>query len=165
MGAISRRLIIAAPYAALLALAWLYMKTDASSVAAQVAAKNELRASKIRADSLADLADSLRHAVRKDTVVLWRVKKELDTLTVSVDRWKHDTVKVVQYVQKTDSAIRACTAVISTCQAQLLVADQRLTEQKLQTELYRKQLPSAKSKVLRTARDMLIGAGVALLVK
>ena len=61
-------------------------------------------------------ADSLAKVYRTDTLRLWRVVRTTDTLTQTVERWKHDTLKVVEYVAKADTAIKACTLALQTCE-------------------------------------------------
>lgn len=62
------------------------------------------------------LADSLEKVYRVDTLRLWRTVRALDTQTVTVERWKHDTLEVVRYVQRADSAVNACTLAVGTCE-------------------------------------------------
>ncbi len=87
----------------------------------RAAAKAEvaLAAALARADTAERRADSLAAAYRVDTVTLWRVKRTTDTLTATVDHWKHDTLEVVSYVTLADSTIRACTAALGTCEARI----------------------------------------------
>ena len=71
--------------------------------------------------------DSLLHAAaakidtvyRRDTVRLWRLSGRVDTLTQTVDRWKHDTIRVLEFVAAADSTIQACRAVVLTCEARV----------------------------------------------
>lgn len=77
-------------------------------------------------DSLATVQpriDSV-HTVRVDTVV--RRIARVDTLTATVEVWKRDTLEVVRYVVATDSALRACSAVIVSCDDKVRVRDQRI---------------------------------------
>lgn len=68
------------------------------------------------------VADSLGVEVaRVDTVylhqrdtVLRRIRSQ-DTLTLTVDQWKTDTIRVVEYVAKADTALRACEALVVSC--------------------------------------------------
>lgn len=53
------------------------------------------------------------YRIQRDTFVVRR--ERLDTLTVTVDRWKRDTIAVVQYVERADSTVRACSALLLTC--------------------------------------------------
>lgn len=80
------------------------------------------------------LIDSLTAAGAKiDTV--WMVKvdtfyvlrRQLDTLTATVELWKHDTVKVVEYVARADSTIQACSSLIVTCEERVANRDATIT--------------------------------------
>ena len=103
-------------------------------------------ASFARAES-ARLSDSLRvlavrqarvdtvHAVTVRTVV--REVARLDTLTLTVDRWKHDTIAVVEYVTRADSLAQACTALIASCDAKVSIRDAEIValKQKAKADL------------------------------
>lgn len=65
------------------------------------------------------------HAIQRDT--LYRRIASVDTMTLTVREWMHDTVEVIRYVARTDAALRACTATDSTCTDRLTVRDQRIT--------------------------------------
>lgn len=67
-------------------------------------------------------ADSLAKVYRVDTLRLTKIRRVTDSLTVTVDRWKHDTLRVVEYVIKADSTIKVCTAALSTCEARVGIA-------------------------------------------
>ena len=100
--------------------AWIGAERSASSQNAESA---RLRAA---LDSLATVQpriDSV-HTVRVDTVV--RRIARVDTLTATVEVWKRDTLEVVRYVVATDSALRACSAVIVSCDDKVRVRDQRI---------------------------------------
>lgn len=64
------------------------------------------------------------YRVRRDTFYLRR--ERLDTLTVTVDRWKRDTIEVVRYVQQADSTIRACSALVLSCEEREALRIQQL---------------------------------------
>lgn len=53
------------------------------------------------------------YQVRRDTFYVQR--RKLDTLTVTVERWMHDTTEVVRYVALADSTVRACTLALQSC--------------------------------------------------
>lgn len=72
---------------------------------------------------LRHVADSLAKVYRTDTVRLTRLKLKTDTLTATVDVWKHDTLKVVEYVHQADTTLRACTQALGTCEARVKVAE------------------------------------------
>lgn len=52
---------------------------------------------------------------RTDTLRLVRWRTRWDTVVRDVERWKHDTLRVVEYVAVADSTIRACTAALTSC--------------------------------------------------
>lgn len=117
-------------------------------------------ASYARAESrrLASVVDSLErvktrvdtvHAVTVRTVV--RQVTRLDTLTQTVDRWKSDTIRVVEYVTRADSLARACTALIESCEAKVNARDALLTTQ---GQKFRADLAIVQAKV-PTLRDRL----------
>lgn len=54
----------------------------------------------------------------RDTIRLTRWRTQFDTLTDSVEVWKHDTLRVVEYVRVADSTVAACTDALATCEAQ-----------------------------------------------
>jgi ABC-type transporter Mla subunit MlaD len=68
-------------------------------------------------------ADSLAGVYRTDTVRLWRTLRTLDTLTQTVDRWKHDTVRVVEFVAQAAEAAARCTETVQTCEQRLATAN------------------------------------------
>jgi hypothetical protein len=76
--------------------------------AGEVAARRAL-------DSLATIVRRVDtvYRIQRDTFYVRRVR--LDTLTVTVDRWKHDTLEVVRYVAAADSTVRACSLALATC--------------------------------------------------
>lgn len=53
------------------------------------------------------------YRVRRDTFYVQRDR--LDTMTVTVEAWKHDTVRVVEYVARADSTVRACSLALLSC--------------------------------------------------
>lgn len=115
----------------------------------------EARHWKARADSLEARVARIDTVivVQRDTFLVRRAR--VDTMTVTVESWKHDTVKVVEYVTAADSAIRACSALVLSC-------DQRDSVRVLQLEAWegrwasRPRPPSA----LRTwAERLAIGFG------
>lgn len=71
-----------------------------------------------RADSLLASAEAREAEYARDTVVLWRTKVRVDTMTQTVTSWMHDTTKVIEYVYLADSTIRACTSALRTCEEQ-----------------------------------------------
>lgn len=63
----------------------------------------------------------------RDTVTLWRTTRRVDTLTQSVERWKTDTLAVVEYVALADSGLRACANVVRGCEARVAL-ERRIAE-------------------------------------
>jgi hypothetical protein len=110
-------------------------------------AASELRTAKMR-------ADSLERAYRVDTIRLTKIKRVTDSLTVSVDRWKTDTLKVVEYVAKSDTAIRACVQALGTCEAMVGAERAGRLAAESQAKILRQQMPSK----LAPWRDRVIGA-------
>ena len=68
-------------------------------------------------------ADSLSKVYRTDTVRLTKIRRVTDSLTVTVDQWKHDTLKVVEYVDSTVVERKACDDARLTCEARTKVAE------------------------------------------
>lgn len=83
---------------------------------AEIAAQEQTNADLRRAQ------DSLAKAYRTDTVRLTKIRRVTDSLTVTVDQWKHDTLKVVEYVHQADTTIKACTAALQTCEDRVRIA-------------------------------------------
>lgn len=115
---------------------------------------------------LAAVNDSLRAVSAKvevryvrDTVRLWRTVARVDTLTATVDRWKHDTLRVVEYVTRADSAIQACRAVVLSCEERVSLRDQRITALEARGRALEAMRPSKWAKL----RDGLAWAGAGAL--
>lgn len=87
-------------------------------------------------------ADSLAKVYRIDTVRLTRLRVATDTLTQTVEVWKRDTVKVVEYVTKADSALKACTQVIGTCEARGNALQNALNASEKANRLLKASMPS-----------------------
>lgn len=77
-------------------------------------------------DSLQLVQRAVDTVYRRDTVTLWRSVRRLDTMTVTVEQWKHDTLKVVEYVARADSTVAACTATVLICEQRVGVRDERI---------------------------------------
>jgi len=92
-------------------------------------------------DSLRVQQVRLETLYRQDTQVFWRTKTRWDTVVLLVDRWKTDTLQVVEYIQLADSSLRACASALRTC-------EQRLELQRQQASYQLGQVNDA----LRTAR-------------
>ena len=74
------------------------------------------RAARLELDSLRKVGARVDTVFRiqRDTFYVRRLR--VDTLTQTVELWKHDTTKVVEYVQQADSTIKACGALVLTCE-------------------------------------------------
>lgn len=82
--------------------------------------------------------------------------RQTDTIPRDVERWKHDTLKVVEYVAQLDTTIRACTQALGTCEAR--VGAERIRGNALASEVkvLKAQMPSAAKPWI----DRLIGGAV-----
>lgn len=89
-------------------------------------ARTESARYKRQLDSLAAVSARIDTVYARDTLRLWRTLRDLDTLTVTVHAWKHDTVKVVEYVARTEVAAQECKAAILTCEERVSIRDQRI---------------------------------------
>lgn len=116
--AVGVALVVALVAAAGLAGRWSGLRDGADTAAiAQAKAENDsLRRLQRRVDTL--------YLRQRDTVRVRLVR--LDTLIQSVELWKHDTTKVVEFVTAADSAARACTAALLSCDERAAVRDQRI---------------------------------------
>lgn len=59
----------------------------------------------------------------RDTTRLRVFRDRWDTAYVDVERWKHDTIKVIEYVRQADSTIKVCTAVLQSCEQRVAARD------------------------------------------
>lgn len=89
---------------------------------------------------------------RRDT--LWRRVAVFDTIVDSVDRWKHDTVKVVEYVQQARENLEACQSLVLDCEDRVLDRDRQLEQWRQRWE----QRPRPPSQTRRTLET--VGSGV-----
>lgn len=105
-------------------------------------------------------ADSLAKSYHIDTVRLTKIRKVTDSLTLTVDRWKHDTVKVVEYVTKADSTIRVCSQALQTCEARVGAERQRVIAAQREIASLKASQPSKARKWLGMA--ISAGAGYAI---
>ena len=97
---------------------------------------------------------------RTDTLRLREWRTRWDTVARDVERWKHDTVRVVQFVQVADSTIRACTTALTSCDRLRQLQQERaeLAEQQLaigQRGQRRRQLVTG---IVAAAAGVAIGA-------
>jgi hypothetical protein len=111
-------------------------------------------------DSLATVSARVDtvYAVQRDT--LWRRIARTDTLTATVEVWKRDTLRVVEYVTRADSAIRACVATVLTCEERVALRDQRLAKLDSLNRNTERRLRAERGKRLR---DLLLGVGAGYL--
>lgn len=92
-------------------------------------------------DSLARQTAKVDTIYVRDSVTVWRLKRATDTLTVTVHQWKHDTVKVVEYVERADSTIRACSQLVLTCEARVALRDSTIATQQRRWDTREKPRP------------------------
>ena len=55
----------------------------------------------------------------------WEIEEHVKSpnyQTAAVERWKRDTLKVVEYVKQSDSTIKACTQALQTCDERVGIA-------------------------------------------
>lgn len=66
--------------------------------------------------------DSLAKQYGVDTI--WRrvTKTRVDTMATTVEVWKHDTLRVVEFVARADTAAKACTQALLTCDQKVAIA-------------------------------------------
>lgn len=90
------------------------------------AAEAEGKEWKRQLDSLAKVGARVDtvYRVQRDTFYVRRVR--VDTLTQTVELWKHDTTKVVEYVAQADSTIKACSALVLTCEERSAIYEAQL---------------------------------------
>ncbi len=115
--------------------------------AALAAKRDTVRVELLRLDTVYQL----------DTVRLTRWRERWDTVRQDVERWKHDTIRVVEYVRVADSTIRACVAALATCEQQKAALTRRA---ELAEEAYRRtivQVPTAKRQALTHAAAAILG--------
>lgn len=108
--------LVALALAVLAALSWRDARDERAQSAVYAA----------RLDSLATVTARVDTIYTRDTLTLWRQVRATDTLTATVEVWKRDTLRVVEYVQKADSTIRSCAAAVLTCEARVAVRDSAL---------------------------------------
>ena len=102
-------------------------------------------------------ADSLAKVYRTDTLRLTKWRLRTDTMTTTVELWKRDTLRVVEYVTKADSTIRVCAAALQTCEQRVGVAQRGWDGARAEIALLKKQMPSKGQKWLWGAIG--VGAG------
>lgn len=124
------------------------------------AAQQRERDALARVDSLEQVSARLDTVYQRDTVRLWRSVTQLDTLTVRVESWKHDTVRVVEYVTRADSTVRACLAVVRTCEEEKAVFRSTIASME---EARAAHLQTHPSRAKRIVQDLgKVGLGAAL---
>lgn len=138
---------------------WLILTLGVAAVGAAFYAGQRVEAAKQYDREVQVVVESLivlDTLYQRDTLRLTRWREKWDTVRQDVERWKHDTVRVVEYVQVADSTIRACTAALRTCEQRAALEGQRadLAEAKL------KDLASTQEKKER--RNLLLGTTLGL---
>lgn len=131
-------------------------------------AKGELARLSLEADSLRRLSARVDTLYKRDTVRLWRTVRALDTLTRTVEVWKHDTLRVVEYVARADSTVAACTAALLTCDERVRVRDARLVVEAGRYRALEATVPTRWTRwtlAKRSVRDAAIGAGILALAQ
>jgi hypothetical protein len=114
---------------------WAYHQREIGRREVELAqSASELRAAKMR-------ADSLEKVYRVDTLRLTKIKRVTDSLTVTVEQWKTDTLKVVEYVAKADTAIKACVQALGTCEARVGAERAGRLAAEKQTAILKAQMP------------------------
>lgn len=111
-------------------------------------------------DSLEQVRARVDSVFVRDTLQLWRQVRSTDTLTATVETWKHDTVRVIEYVTRADSTIRSCAAAVLTCEQRVAVRDSTNAALRALNASTERQLRAERGK---RVRDALTGAGVGLL--
>lgn len=112
-------------------------------------------------DSLAKVQARVEsvYVTRRDTVV--RRITRVDSLTQTVTEWKHDTLRVVEYVTATDSALRACSALILSCDERAAIQRQQYSalaaKHRADEAVLRARVPTMRSKLVSGA--LVFGAG------
>ena len=114
------------------------------------------------ADSVAKVArheaDLLAGVYRVDTLRLTRLKTITDSFTVTVERWKRDTLKVVEYVIRTDSTIAACTQALATCNQRVAAIGKERDAVREANRILIAQQPSALAGWKRRGEGLIVGA-------
>lgn len=105
-------------------------------------------------------ADSLAKVYRVDTLRLTRLKLRTDTLTQTVERWKHDTLEVVRYVVQADSTIKACGKALSVCEARAGVAERGWAGARDEIRVLKAQMPGRGQRW----QDRAVGLAAGLIV-
>lgn len=122
--------------------------------------RSEARRLRAANDSLRAVARRVDSVYVRDTLTLWRLARATDTLTATVEVWKRDTLRVVEYVERADSTIRACAATVATCEERVRVRDARLAVLDSLNRDTERRLRAERGKRLR---DALAGVGVGAL--
>ena len=124
--------------------------------------RTEVRRHEARADSLGKLvrgADTV-YVHQRDTLL--RDIAVVDTLTVTVERWKRDTLQVVRYVARADSALRACVSTMSACEERVRLRDaQHAAEkdaQRVQMAAMKAQIPTRRQRLTTMLTYLGLGA-------
>lgn len=112
-------------------------------------------------EQLRKAQDSLAKQYRVDTVRFRVIRTQVDTLTRTVENWKTDTLKVVEYVTKADSTIKSCVQALQTCDERVGVATRGWNNARAENALLKASFPSKTKPYVYGA----IGVGIGYLVK
>lgn len=150
-------LLVAVAAAVLVALLWVQRDR---AIAEGAVARAEIR--RLAGDVRRLRVDSVRLAdqYRADTVQLTRWRTKWDTVATTVDRWKYDTLRVVEYVRVADSTIAACTDALQTCEARVANAEGRAAKYDSLYQATKKRVPSKMRRLGQGIRDGAVAVGM-----
>lgn len=120
----------------------------------------ETRAIRAKRDTVVRQIRVVETRYRTDTLRVreWRIR--WDTVRRDVERWKHDTLRVVEYVTVADSTIRACTAALTSCDRLRQLQQERaeLAEQQLAIGQHGQRRRQLVTGIVAAAAGVAIGA-------
>jgi len=128
------------------------------------AERERQRVARILYDSLTRELRRVDTVYRSDTVRLWRVKERFDTVTSTVTEWKHDTVRVVEFVRLADSTVRACTAALLTCEQRVGLERQRTSASEQAYTAHLRSHPGKLRVIVMDLGKILAGVGLGKLI-
>lgn len=115
---------------------WAYHQREIGKREVQlVAAAADLRDAKREIERLAS-------QYRVDTVRFTSYRLRTDTMTTTVELWKRDTIRVVEYVTKADSTIRVCAAALQTCEQRVGAVTRALDASERANRILKQSFPS-----------------------
>ena len=95
-----------------------------------------------RLDSLEAEGKAVDLRVVHDTIVLAKWETSYKTIHDTVLRNVHDTIAVIQFVHTADSTLKACTDLVSDCQARTKILTEQVAAVSAERDIYRKQAPT-----------------------